>query len=70
MREADRYRIHDEKRALNGIRASLWSDREPVAASAMTLIAVTEFEKSLSLIEARLRKSSLDGSRRESGVRR
>lgn len=70
MREADRYRIHNEKRALNGIRASLWSDREPVAATAMTLIAVTEFEKSLSLIETRRRKLLLDGTHRESGVRR
>lgn len=42
IREADAYRIPAPDRALGGVRLSLWSDRLPVSASAMSLLAVTE----------------------------
>ncbi len=53
-REEDRYRLPDPRRAMHGIRASLWTDRLPVGASASALIALTEFHRSLDSAQKRI----------------
>ncbi len=52
VRDVDRYRLPNPQRALHGIRSILWSEREPISASAMTLMALTEFCKSLDAIQS------------------
>ncbi|MFG0331134.1 MAG: hypothetical protein ACF8PN_14705 [Phycisphaerales bacterium] len=51
VRDADRYRVANSEQAHGGVRSALWSARQPVGASAMSLVAVVEALESL----ARLR---------------
>jgi len=49
-RVEDTYRFPDPDRAMNGTRATLWTDRLPVSASAGSLTALTEFNRSLETV--------------------
>lgn len=47
VRDVDRYRLRNPDLALGGIRAALWDQTMPTAASAMTLLAAAEMLRSL-----------------------
>jgi len=49
-REVDRYRLRNPDMALGGVRAALWDQAMPTAASAMSLLAAAEMLRSLEQI--------------------
>lgn len=61
------YAFRDRARTIGGIRESLWDNTQPVAASAVTLLAVVESEHAMQAAAARSRSQSGNPGNRPEG---
>jgi len=61
------YAFRDRGRSIGGVRESLWDSTQPVAASAMTLLALVESERALQAAAGRTRTQSGNPGNRPEG---
>ena len=56
---AGAYYVFDAREVVGGVRAGLWDNRQPIEATAMALLAVTELQQTLSTDSWRKRAASV-----------